>query len=167
MIAIQTKNHPYTPYGQMAIRNMQDNNITLDTSTPDTTLVPINIDVNYKKITGYSLEYSKGFILTNNGLQVLQSGIYRFGGWAAIRHESNNATAGILFVIRRNEVIIGNTPSPVPALMPNVGDVGLITGEGLVTLQAYDIVETYIGSDKAGDVTVENCTITGTYLSPY
>lgn len=167
MTPIQTHSFPYVPHGQMAIRNQPANNITITTATSSTSLLPITIGTTYKQITGFSLEDGMGFTFESNGLKVHHNGKYRFGGWAAIRHSANTSTTGVLFAIRRNGVIVGNTPSPVPALMPNVGDVGLIAGEGFVTLQAGDVIEVYVGSDRTGTVTVENCTITGHYLSPY
>lgn len=166
-IGLQTHSYPYTPFGQMAIRNNTTLYTEITQSTPDTTLLPINIDTNYFRIENFNLEYFKSFELVNNCLQVKQSGIYRFGGWAAIRHEKNTATAGILFAVERAGNIVGFTPAPVPALMPNIGDVGLIAGEGLVSLEACDGVCVYIASDKAGDILVANCTITGLFISPY
>ena len=167
LIPIQTACHPYVPYGQMAVRNNPSNVVTITTATTNTSLLPITINTTYKKVEGFSFERGMSFKLVSNGLQVMQQGIYKFSGWASIRHSQNNATVGVLFAIRRNGIIVGNTPSPVPAKIPNTGDVGLISGEGLVELQNDDIIEVYIGSDKTGVVTVENCTIIGLFISPY
>ena len=92
------------------------------------------------------------------------SGRYYFSGWASTRHSHNNATVGILFVVKRGGAVVGNTPSSVPAKMPNIDDVGSIAGGGFATLEAGDIVIPYIASDTIGVITVENCTIDATII---
>lgn len=145
----------------MAIRNSTTNTVTIDTATVDDQLLPIQIGTTYKQITNFTQELSKGITLSSNGLKVHTSGIYRFGGRASLRHSQNTTTVGILFAIRRNGIIVANTPSPVPSRVPNIGDIGTISGEGLSTLLAGDSVEVYVAANKVGVVSIQNCTITG------
>lgn len=163
----QMVSHPYTPIGQMAIRNSTTNSVSITQATTSDMLLPISIGTTYKKVTGFSSEIDRGVSTVNDGLTVNTSGFYRFGGWASIRHSQNTSTSGVLFAVRRNGVIIGTTPSPVPALLPNIGDIGLISGEGFTELLAGDSIEVYVASNKTGTVSIVNCTITGHFLTPY
>lgn len=147
-------------HGQMSIRNKQNNTIAITTACSSDSLSNIIIGTNYVPITGFDPEVTDhGVEFIDGGLSVMVSGRYYFSGWASTRHSHNNATVGVLFVIKRDGVVVGNTPSSVPAKMPNIGDIGSIAGGGFATLEAGDVVIPYIASDIVGTVIVENCTI--------
>lgn len=152
------------PVGQIAVRNNPTNNVVITTATSDDSLSDITADVTFLRVPGLSSEVDSGIGFDGEGLEVSLDGTYYFSGWASIRHSANTATVGILFGLKRDGVIIGTTASAVPSRMPNTGDIGQISGGGIVTLQAGDVIIPLVGSDKLGTVTVENITVDGCFL---
>jgi hypothetical protein len=150
-------------YGDMSITTNEANTVPIGAgqTTTDDTLLPITVGTTYFEIPGYSANISKGVAYdpTNGGLRVTASGDYQASGWASVRHSANSSTVGVVFGIKRGGTIIGVSPRPTPARIPNGGELGLISGEGLVALQADDVLVPLIGSDTAGTITINNSTL--------
>lgn len=150
-------------YGDMSITTDESNTVVIGAGqvTADDTLLPITVGTTYFEIPGYSGNISNGVVYDaiNGGLRVTAAGDYQASGWASVRHSGINAAVGIVFGIKRGGTIIATSPRPTPARVPNSGDLGLISGEGLVSLLVDDVLVPLIGSDTAGTITINNSTL--------
>jgi len=155
-------------YGEMNITNNEANTVVIGAGqvTTSDALLPITYNTTYFKIPGYSGGLSGGLTYnpTIGGLQAPVAGHYKFSGWASVRHSANSATVGIVFGIWRDGTFLAASPRPTPARIPNTGNVGLISGEGLADLLAGDVIVPLIGSNVAGTVTINNSTLVGTLV---
>ena len=163
-----TDNTPVIVFGEMNVTTDETNTVTFapaDT-TSDDTLLPITAGTTYFEVSGYSGGIQDGLVYDagNGGLRATIAGTYHFDGWLSCRHTANNATVGAIFGVKRGGSIIATSPRPTPAKMPNAGDIGLISGTGLVTLEIDDVVVPLIATDNQGTVTVNNSTLVGKLL---
>lgn len=150
-------------YGDMSITTNEANTVVIGAGqvTTDDTLLPITFGTTYFEVPGYSGNISSGVVYdaSNGGLRVTAAGDYQASGWASVRHSANSSTVGVVFGIKRGGTIIGVSPRPTPARIPNGGELGLISGEGLVALQVDDVLVPLVGSDTAGTITINNSTL--------
>lgn len=150
-------------YGDMSITTNEANTVSIGAgqTTVNDTLLPITVGTTYFPIPGYSGNISSGVVYdsANGGLRVTAAGHYQASGWASVRHSANSSTVGVVFGIKRGGSFIGVSPRPTPARIPNGGELGLISGEGLVSLQVDDVLVPLIGSDTAGTITINNSTL--------
>lgn len=150
-------------YGDMSVTTNEANTVTIGAgqATASDTLLPITYNTTYFEIPGFSGNISNGVVYdaANGGLRVTAPGDYQASGWASVRHSANTSTVGIVFGVKRGGTVIAVSPRPTPARIPNGGDLGLISGEGLLNLQANDVIVPLVGSDNQGTVTINNATI--------
>ncbi|AUR88768.1 hypothetical protein NVP1118B_08 [Vibrio phage 1.118.B._10N.261.49.F6] len=160
-----TDNTPVVVFGEMNITTNESNTVTfaVGQTTADDTLLPITAGTTYFEVPGYSGGIQDGLVYDagNGGLRATVAGTYHFDGWLSCRHTVNNSTVGVVFGVKRGGVIIGTSPRPTPAEMPNADDIGLISGTGLVVLAVDDVVVPLIATQNIGDVTINNSTLVG------
>lgn len=160
-----TDNTPVIVFGEMNITTNESNIVTFGAgqTTTDDTLLPITPGTTYFEVPGYSGGIQDGLVYdaTNGGLRATVAGTYHFDGWLSCRHTVNNSTVGVVFGVKRGGVIVGTSPRPTPAEMPNADDIGLISGTGLVVLEVNDVVVPLIATQNQGDVTINNSTLVG------
>lgn len=163
-----TDNTPLVVFGEMNVTTNESNTVTFAAgqTTADDTLLPITPGTTYFEVPGYSGGTQDGLVYDagNGGLRATVAGTYHFDGWLSCRHTVNNSTVGVVFGIKRGGVIIGTSPRPTPAEMPNADDIGLISGTGLVTLAVDDVIVPLIATQNVGTVTVNNSTLVGKLL---
>lgn len=163
-----TDNTPVVAFGEMNITTDETNTVTFGAgqTTADDTLLPITSGATYFEVPGYSGGTQEGLVFDagNGGLRATVAGVYHFDGWLSCRHTVNGATVGVVFGVKRAGAIVATSPRPTPAKMPNGGDLGLISGTGLLTLEVNDVVVALVGTDAEGDVTVNNSTLVGKLL---
>lgn len=163
-----TDNTPLVVFGEMNVTTNESNTVTFTAgqTTADDTLLPITPGTTYFEVPGYSGGIQDGLVYDagNGGLRATIAGTYHFDGWLSCRHTVNNSTVGVVFGIKRGGTIIGTSPRPTPAEMPNADDIGLISGTGLVVLAVDDVVVPLIATQNAGTVTVNNSTLVGKLL---
>lgn len=160
-----TDNTPVIVFGEMNITTNESNTVTFTAgqTTADDTLLPITPGTTYFEVPGYSGGIQDGLVYDagNGGQRATVAGTYHFDGWLSCRHTVNNSTVGVVFGVKRSGVIIGTSPRPTPAEMPNADDIGLISGTGLVVLAVDDVVVPLIATQNAGTVTINNSTLVG------
>lgn len=160
-----TDNTPVIVFGEMNITTNEANIVTFGAgqTTTDDTLLPITPGTTYFEVPGYSGGIQDGLVYDagNGGLRATVAGTYHFDGWLSCRHTVNNSTVGVVFGVKRGGVIVGTSPRPTPAEMPNADDIGLISGTGLVVLEVNDVVVPLIATQNIGDVTINNSTLVG------
>ena len=160
-----TDNTPVIVFGEMNITTNEANTVTFGAgqTTTDDTLLPITPGTTYFEVPGYSGGIQDGLVYDagNGGLRATVAGTYHFDGWLSCRHTVNNSTVGVVFGVKRGGVIIGTSPRPTPAEMPNADDIGLISGTGLVVLEVNDVIVPLIATQNIGDVTINNSTLVG------
>jgi hypothetical protein len=78
--------------------------------------------------------------------------------YADIKHSVNNSTVGAAFAIQRGGSTIYSARS-VHAKMPNAGDIGHLSGNGLVLTQPEDIIGIGIASNLSGTIKIRASTI--------
>ncbi|AUR82706.1 hypothetical protein NVP1271B_08 [Vibrio phage 1.271.B._10N.286.54.B4] len=160
-----TDNTPVIVFGEMNITTNESNIVTFGAgqTTADDTLLPITPGTTYFEVPGYSGGIQDGLVYDagNGGLRATVAGTYHFDGWLSCRHTVNNSTVGVVFGVKRGGVIVGTSPRPTPAEMPNADDIGLISGTGLVVLEVNDVVVPLIATQNIGDVTINNSTLVG------
>ncbi|AUR87665.1 hypothetical protein NVP1103O_08 [Vibrio phage 1.103.O._10N.261.52.F2] len=163
-----TDNTPVIVFGEMNITTNESNIVTFGAgqTTADDTLLPITAGTTYFEVPGYAGGIQDGLVYDagNGGLRATVAGTYHFDGWLSCRHTVNNSTVGVVFGVKRGGVIIGTSPRPTPAEMPNADDIGLISGTGLVVLEVDDVVVPLIATQNQGDVTINNSTLVGKLL---
>ena len=91
-------------------------------------------------------------------LQVNRTGLINASAYADISHSSNNSAIGAVFAIERNSVVTFS-PRAVHARMPNAGDVGHLSGVGLIDAQAGDIIGIAIASSVSGNISLRSSSI--------
>lgn len=152
-------------YGDMSITTNESNTVVFTTgqNTASDTLLPITYNTNYFKIPGYSAGTNGGFPYDAavGGLHATVAGVYKISGWASVRHSANTSSVGVVFGIFRGGALIATSPRPTPTRIPNGGELGLISGEGLVTLEVDDVIVPLVGTDTVGTVTINNSTLVG------
>lgn len=155
-------------FGEMNITTNESNTVTIvpGQDLPNDTLIPITPGTTYFPVPGYSAGISEGLTYepSTGGLRATVTGTYEFGGWLSCRHSVNASTVGVVFGIYRKGAFVGISPRPTPAELPNGGDLGLISGRGLVELQQGDTIVPLIGSDNSGTITINNSTLVGKLL---
>lgn len=160
-----TDNTPVTIFGEMNITTNEANTVTFGAgqTTADDTLLPITAGTTYFEVPGYAGGIQDGLVYDagNGGLLATVAGTYHFDGWLSCRHTVNSSTVGVVFGIKRGGAIIGTSPRPTPSEMPNAGDIGLISGTGLVVLAVGDVVVPLIATQNVGVVTINNSTLVG------
>lgn len=160
-----TDTTPVIVFGEMNITANESNTVTFTAGqvTASDTLLPITSGTTYFDVPGYSAGTQDGLVYDagNGGLRATVAGTYHFDGWLSCRHTANGATVGVVFGVKRGGTIISTSPRPTPAKIPNGGDLGLISGTGLVTLAIDDVVVPLIATDTAGTVTINNSTLVG------
>ncbi|AUR83188.1 hypothetical protein NVP1032O_08 [Vibrio phage 1.032.O._10N.261.54.F5] len=160
-----TDNTPLVVFGEMNVTTNESNIVTFGAgqTTADDTLLPITAGTTYFEVPGYAGGIQDGLVYDagNGGLRATVAGTYHFDGWLSCRHTVNNSTVGVVFGVKRGGVIIGTSPRPTPAEMPNADDIGLISGTGLVVLEVNDVVVPLIATQNQGDVTINNSTLVG------
>lgn len=163
-----TDNTPPVAFGEMNVTTNESNTVTFGAGqiTGSDTLLPITPGTTYFEVPGYSAGTQEGLVYDagNGGLRATIAGTYHFDGWLSCRHTANGATVGVVFGVKRGGTIIATSPRPTPAKMPNGGDLGLISGTGLVTLAIDDVIVPLVATDTAGDVTLNNSTLVGKLL---
>jgi hypothetical protein len=163
-----TDNTPLSAFGEMNITTDETNTVTFGTgtTTTDDTLLPITEGTTYFEVPGYSAGVQDGLVYDsgNGGLRATIAGTYQFVGWSSVRHSVDDATVGVVFGVKRGGAIVSTSPRPTPAKIATAGDLGLISGTGLLALQVDDVVVPLIGTDTEGDVTINNSTLTGHLL---
>lgn len=160
-----TDNTPVIVFGEMNITTNEANTVTFGAgqTTTDDKLLPITSGTTYSEVSGYSGGIQDGLVYdaSNGGLRATVAGTYHFDGWLSCRHTANGATVGVVFGVKRGGAIIATSPRPTPTKLPNGGDLGLISGTGLLTLDINDVVVALVGTDTQGDVTINNSTLVG------
>ncbi|AUR82220.1 hypothetical protein NVP1022O_07 [Vibrio phage 1.022.O._10N.286.45.A10] len=163
-----TDNTPVIIFGEMNVTTDETNTVTFGAgqTTADDTLLPITVGTTYFEVPGYAGGIQDGLVYDagNGGLRAAVAGTYHFDGWLSCRHTVNNSTVGVVFGVKRGGSIIATSSRPTPAKMPNAGDIGLISGTGLVTLEIDDVVVPLVATDSQGDVTINNSTLVGKLL---
>ncbi len=160
-----TDNTPVVVFGEMNVTTNEANTVTFGAgqTTADDTLLPITAGTTYFEVPGYSGGIQDGLVYDagNGGLRATVAGTYHFSGWLSCRHTVNNSTVGVVFGVKRGGVIVGTSPRPTPAEMPNADDIGLISSTGLVVLAVDDVAVLLVATQNAGDVTINNSTLVG------
>lgn len=89
--------------------------------------------------------------LADGRVQVNRPALLDVSGYADVAQTANNSTVGLVFSVERGGVI-NLSPRSVHSRMPNQGDIGNISGHGLLEAQVGDIVGLHVASDKTGGV---------------
>lgn len=117
-------------------------------------------------VDGYAEGINKGSaftVLADGRIQMNLAGTYVADAYADIEHSSNNSTVGAVFSIERGGMEV-YTPRSVHSKLPNVGDVGNLSGNGAVDLLVGDILGIALASDVTGSVSVRASTLSVQYL---
>ena len=70
-------------------------------------------------------------VVESSKVIVPHDGWYQADGWASFRHSANNSTVAFVFGIEHPGQSIVYSPRPTPSKVPNIGDLGLISGGGI------------------------------------
>lgn len=153
-------------YATIDITQDEDNPITV-VGTGSDQLVPPSTPQDpdtgnfsgYEKVTSWVLERSEGVTFADGELTILTKGIYKASiGWGNFRHTQNNATVGFVFGIERGG-LISFSQRPTSSKVPNLGDIGNISGGGTFEAEAGDKLSVWLASNISGDVKVINANV--------
>lgn len=135
------------------------------TGTTDPDLNPVTYVASFVEVLNeFSQQYLEGTKLevqADGRIKALVDCKVHVDGYLDLTHSVNNATAGAAFVVTR-----GGTPvltaRTVHSKMPNAGDIGHLSGNGMVTLLAGDIFGLALASDLTGTLDIKSSTLTFT-----
>lgn len=155
------------PVGSVAITVNPTDNEVVPITTANPTLTP---PTGFVLEAGYAIEdiqdRNNHFTIVNGELQLQNlsagSDYYIIGdGFLSASHSANNSTVGLVFGFTRSGSTT-LTPRVVVAKFPNQGDIGTLSGGGMIGddgsqfyLQNGDKVGVYIGSDNTGTVNID------------
>ena len=160
--------------GSMVI-NPTDNATVTVTGTGTTSLLP---SAGYVSITQYignsftqpstPLFSVTGGKLVFSGLDSTRKYVMTADGYLDCSHSANNATVGVVFTLTKSGVT-SYTPRVVHARLPNSGDIGNISGCGIIGSKASSVYLTsgdsfgvVLASSTSGTVSITSSNITFT-----
>lgn len=110
----------------------------------------------FQAVPGYIGMASNGFTFDVDGNAIIPvNGYYKADGYLTVFGSANNDTVGIKFSF--NGSIL--SPRPVNTRMPNAGDYGLISGNGIFYATAGTVVGVAIASDRNTTLTIPSSTV--------
>lgn len=123
----------------------------------------------YYKVTGFEATKLKGFYFdeSTQELVTLLPGEYSLPvAWGSFIHSQNNSVVSFVAGVTRGSSI-SFSQRPTPDKVPNVGDPGLVSGGGTLTLQKGDRLSFWTATDISGDLLLRNANITIESLEVY
>lgn len=136
-------------YGEMQV--LQNSTALAVTAATDSTLYTTS---DYIKITGiWSAGVVDGITYANDQLTVPVTGVYHLAGWANTTSSASNVLVGVKYAI--NGTVIPSNLAPTIRRKIGTGtDIGSISGIGLVSLTAGDVISLYLACDTTCNITV-------------
>lgn len=130
------------------------------TGTGDKELVPTTatfVDVlnGYSEIVNFGSTFT---VLADGRIQANKNVVCLVDGYADVTHSANSATVGVAFSIEKSGVRYVSGRS-VHARVPNTGDIGNISGNGIAVLAQGDILGLAVASDVTGNVSFKSSTL--------
>ena len=124
-----------------------------------TNLVPPTGFVQLLNVYSEVLNAGPGFSVEPDGrVRVNSDVLIKVDAYADIKHSVNNSTVGAAFSILRNETLIYSARS-VHTRMPNAGDIGHLSGIGVVQALKDDVIGIGLASDLSGNITVRTSSV--------
>jgi len=140
---------------QVAITHPEPAYTVAVTGTGNTGLNPAIYESSFVDVlNGYTESFNADGVFTvlpDGRVQINKTGTIFISGYADIYHSANNSTVGVAFSIERNSVRV-LSPRSVHARMPNGGDIGNISGCGVVAAQVGDIIGIALASSVTGTI---------------
>lgn len=117
-------------------------------------------------LNAYEETANRGDVFTVNAsgqIQVNVAGLIEIQGYADLTHSSNNATVGVAFSITRGGGTVYSDRA-VHTRMPAAGDIGHLSGGGLLQAEAGDLISIGVASDITGTISLRTSSLVYKYL---
>jgi hypothetical protein len=133
------------------------------TGTGTQELDPADWDSSYIDVLNhFTSVFTKGddfTVLADGRVQVNQNCDVDVIGYLDAAHSANNATVGVVFTVERSSVRVLSARA-VHSRMPNSDDIGSLSGTGMLSAQAGDIIGIALASDVTGTIRIHSSSIT-------
>lgn len=130
------------------------------TGTGDNRLNPANGGY-VSVLNGYAQVLNSGTRFTTNAdgrVTVNAAGVVDVTAYVDVFHSSNNSSVGAVVSVERNGTTT-YSPRAVHSKATNAGDIGNISGGGVLDAQAGDILGIALASDNTGNITIASSSV--------
>lgn len=121
-------------------------------------------ETGFVPITGYTGSISNGMTFDVDGNIVASvSGDYKADAYLSMFNDTSNNTVAIKLLF--NGVTLSTRPVPVE--LPNGGDYGVVSGNGMFYAEAGDVIGVAVASEKDAALTISDSTVDVVLLRAY
>lgn len=113
-------------------------------------------------VDGYAAQVRRGSnleALPDGRIRVLSDGLYRIDAYADISFSTATVTVSAVFSFEAPGGAVSYSPRAVHSRLPNFGNIGNISGQGVAELTAGTIIGIAFSSEDTGVLTVHTSTI--------